>query len=267
MLVIVLIILSGGLGGVVFALASPNSYKITLPFWGKEVDTGFLGHMVIGIAGAIVTVAFIELLGLDVTTIEESINGEKIKWTQTLHLLGVGVIGGFSGLKLISGLSNKILKDIQQEVSEVKQKTIKDEATMQRLMCEMLLVGAREKIEENRYTEALTDAEKAIQMDEGPKGWGAKARALRWLGRYDEAILALDKAIELAYTLNRLGVAATLYWNRACYKALISKDIQSIIGDLDESIKLMPTFKEGILQETDLEAVINNKVFREHYEL
>lgn len=262
---ILLIICSGSMGGIIYALASPNAYTISIPLDGKEFNTGFFGHMIIGIGAAFVTIAFAQLLGLEIEKISNTSEATKeitYLLTPIIHIIGIGIIGGFSGLKIINGLSDKILKDLERDVSEVKHNT---EHNIQLLYSELLLYGAREKIEEQRYHEALCDAESAIELDEGPKAWGVKARALRWLNQIPEAIVALDKAINLATTNNRSDLLAVLLWNRACYKSLINRDINLIISDLDKSIEYNPDFKEGIIQEDDLAAAKENMTFRNHF--
>ena len=52
---------------------------------------------------------------------------------------------------------------------------------------------------ERKYEEALKKAEEMIKLDESkPLSWFSKGLALRDLGRYEEALAAFSKAVELA---------------------------------------------------------------------
>jgi hypothetical protein len=97
------IILSGAFGGFVFGLHSGNAYKIRLPITGKTIELGFLGDVLMGIAAS-VTVFFVAgaLFGLQVS--------EKVTTDSLIKMIALGVVSGFAGIRVLSGMSSKLME-------------------------------------------------------------------------------------------------------------------------------------------------------------
>lgn len=105
LLVLSIISGAGGFGGLVYGLFSRNSYKLRLPFYGKLIEIGFLGDILVGIAASI-TVFFIAgpLFSLKLTEISDP--------ECYIKIIALGVLSGFTGIRLLSGMSSKLLERI-----------------------------------------------------------------------------------------------------------------------------------------------------------
>lgn len=264
-----LIAISGGTGGLVFALATPNSHNLTIPLKGEEIDTGFIGHILIGIAAAFVVVALAQFLGIDIEFVKkQSVSGELISQpaiSTILRVFAIGIIGGFTGLKIIETVSNKLMKEVQERLEKIEQKSTADSKTLSCLIDDQRLLWANEKLNLGLYAEALNDCDDILLRFESGKVYGTKARALRGLGRLDEAIDAINKGIEALHGQVNHETLPILYWNRACYKALKNMDINDVISDIDKSLELNSEFSKDICKDPDLIPCRDNPVFKNHF--
>ncbi|PSW58779.1 hypothetical protein C0W54_21190 [Photobacterium kishitanii] len=118
-----IITLSGAIGGIVTSLDSKEGHAFSIPFSGNELHSGFIGHCFIGICGAFVGIGATLLL----TPFDLSIFWQKnIEVSALLKPLiitiSLGIIGGFSGLPIISKLSNHAIKKLESTMNEHKEK-------------------------------------------------------------------------------------------------------------------------------------------------
>lgn len=276
-----LIMVSGGLGGVIFSLESNDSHKLCIPFKGELKDSGFLGHIFIGIGGAFVAVAgSVPVFDLDLSLYDQ-VWGE---WStvkllpSTLYVIGISILGGYSGLRIISGLSNKMLDQLRKEMSEVKsgleenvmqdQERDKEINELKNSLSdsekERLLLRGAFLVETSDYADALKILNEYICLyPDEPKPWMWKARAEKRKKDIDAAIKSARKAIELRGDY-------WLYWyNLACYMSLKDQlNIPKIIEALEYSLgyakdEELDEFWECLDTDLDFELVRDASEFSE----
>ncbi|PSW59302.1 hypothetical protein C0W88_20525 [Photobacterium leiognathi subsp. mandapamensis] len=263
------ITISGAIGGIVTSLDTDKYHELSIPLTGNLLPSGFIGHSFIGVCGAFVGVGaailftplnlniFInpDQLGIphhnkEIT--KENINNilEASNILKTLIItIGLGIIGGFSGLPIISKLSNHALKKIESKVNEHNQQ-LEKQAETQKIQNHKLkneqeknkqqqqeilkqqqeIKEARDDLEYNRgmihianndYKSALECFEKIEKSNayiNTPKFWINRAFAAKRTDNVSDAMSFIDKALKIApnniYAL----------YNKLCYSCLLGKE-------------------------------------------
>ena len=289
-----LIVASGSLGGIIFSLDSPDSHKLSLPVIG-DCNSGFFGHIVIGVGGAFVAIAAsVPVLNLDLSLFDKVWTSlEDLKLLPlTLYIIGISVLGGYSGLRIISGLSHTMLKQLKKEIDEAKisseekitklsgrieentqldKKRSKEinklKISLSRSEKERLLLRGAFLVETHDYLDAIAilDEYIATYPDE-PKPLMWKARAQKRRKDIDGAISSTRKAIELRDD----------YWlypyNLACYISLKNEGTAAdIIDVLKKSLSLargeeVDEFWEYADTDVDLDSLRKTEEFKEFKE-
>jgi len=238
----------GALGGVVGGiLRSDNKVDLCSFESASKIKLGTLGDLVMGLGGAS---ALVFLFG-----------GTLLKFSpndaQSLVLLvSVSFVGGAYGRNVVEIAGEKLIRKAREEARQVA----KEEAR--------ILVGrpaaiaythaAKEMINSGDPQKALEILGTALQND--PHLVGAlveQGRALRRLGRLEEALASLNKALEIDP-----DKAEALY-NRACYNALLGRKGPAIVSDLKKAFALRPQLREWALQDPDLDSVRNEFEIKE----
>ena len=295
-----LITLFGALGGIIFSLEAPESHMLCLPSkTGGNWDSGFLGHTLIGIGGAFVAIAGaipvfdlpIQIFetGRDVITNTPPPNGVDITTNPnhsvppsllitTLYVIGISVLGGYSGLKIISGLSNTMLRKLQKDLDE---KTGSLRADMVEINNENikelsnLRIALNKSSKENTllkgsYLVSTEDYDQGlIILDDYIKSWPEEAKPYMWKGVAYKRQGEVDKAIESAIIAIKLDPQYWLYsYNLACYFSIkdgkltsrIKKAIDDAIqkADITDSIRLCEYFKS----DPDFNGIRDTKEFQ-----
>lgn len=107
-----------------------------------------------------------------------------------------------------------------------------------------------------RHEEAVTAFEKALTLD--PKRsdvWGMKATELAYQKKYDEALVNINKGIEL-----NPDYAGNIY-NRACIYCLKGDKIHAL-EDLGTAITQMPQLKQHARSDGDLKSLWEDEEFK-----
>jgi tetratricopeptide (TPR) repeat protein len=278
------------------------------PVTQSTVSEGYwLGHTLIGILGAFALVPFgIRILDLDLKPLGSDSSDFQGLLKSSLFLLSLAALGGFSGYRALSGLGkhvlDKLLKEkterieVEQEViaektealehrtSEIQQDYIKQKA-------ELALYKAKCNMSDGLYMDALANTKDFFMLHKSgvisPKdlvfGYIQQGRALKMLGRYDEALQAVGqglKAIENAFSSVETDTKTerppdryhgALLYNRACYKILAESKkkgsftdslIDEIIGDIKEALKLIEISRQYIDKDPDFDPVRSNSRFQ-----
>jgi hypothetical protein len=114
------------------------------------------------------------------------------------------------------------------------------------------------KIEVIKKSLSLLD--EALSTIETARAWGVKGNFLRDLSDQveedtnkksllNEAIQAETMALNSPFRTPEME--AILYWDRACYRALVGQSIDEVIEDIELSVSLTPSFYKDILGELD----------------
>src|SRR3989442_5536158 len=105
--IIIIIGISGTFGGFVFGLFSRKSYQIVVPFSGHTIELGALGDVLIGLATSFSVFFFAApLFNLHLQEIKDA--------DGYIKLISIGLISGFAGIKLLSGMSSKFIERIYE---------------------------------------------------------------------------------------------------------------------------------------------------------
>lgn len=255
-----ILLFSGAAGGFLNSLSGAPSYKLQIPFYQdrKTIDTGFLGHIFAGTITGVVGVFFAaKILELDIWVWDLHTSnvdaGGKICGVKRLFTISsLAILSGYLGISMISKLANAMLKQLANDVDELKKEADETKA-------DELCTRAKLQNFDNNYREAIVTVEKSISLHETPRAWGVKAKSYKLMDRCDLAISCLNKAISLDET--DPGRIAIYYWNRACYKSMQKEEPEGIVADLEMSISYAPEFEKDLKGEPDLEYIRGKEIF------
>lgn len=231
---LLIVVLASAFGGIAYGITHRTSRVFRAP-GGSEVDLGALGDAMIGVAAG-VGVFFVAgaLFG-----IELSANPTAELYLRTLAL---GILAGFAGAQLLTGLSDHVMQQVQSIDSKVE--VLRQEMRFHdQLMKAFYLLDIEPANSLSVFETVLAleqDNEKALV------GLGA---ALKRLGRINEAIEAMDRLLALNPT-SEVG-----HYNRACYKSVRGDDEESVLIDLEKAIDLLPDYRDYARREPDLESI------------
>tara|TARA_R110001599_G_C12275986_1_gene662382 strand:+ start:846 stop:1922 length:1077 start_codon:yes stop_codon:yes gene_type:complete len=288
-----LIIISGALGGFIYALSAPDSHSFKIPLNDKEYDSGFLGHVIIGIGGAFVAIAAAVLaLGLDLTVFEQiwdKTNKPNNLIPTVIYALAVSVVGGYSGLRIISSLSDAMIKKLEHDIVEIKanaeswnedskakinslsrqlSENYQEDKRREKLLAESderyQLLNGKFLIREGHPKDGSAALEKYLSKHpEDAKTWCWLGIGRKKAGELDKAIMAINKAIELEPD-------DWLYiYNLACYKTLKEQKSALVISLLRRSIDLAKDdesrteLMELLKSDSDFESIRGTEEFEE----
>lgn len=244
---ITIIAICGGSGGFVQALECDYYHKIPIPFNDKKIDSGIFGHVFIGVFGAIVAISLmIGIFGLDlkpVLNINENL-AESLKIF--FYIAAISIIGGYSGLPIISLVSNAALKKVQHEVDALKkdgQKTEEEIAELKSIVNQKdeeiaktklqgILITAHRSARSEYYHDAINDIQiKYLPfIKDNHRAYHLLAFCQKHVGDIKKAKENINKAINLKPS--RLG-----YFNYACYLTLLGEEESSIYQAIDNAWK------------------------------
>lgn len=277
-MIFALVTFGGCLGGFVHALESSDTHKLHVS--GIETDTGAWGHVFIGICGGLVALAVIlGIFGMDFSSILNS-NGASqqfIALKYTFYILAIGILGGYSGLPIISLISNAALKKVQEEVEQLKKETEKDvkdlketedklttavtafeiqlkskTEELQKVTLQSILLTAESYARSERYSEAIElIRSNYLTVDD------QEHKAYFWLALCEKRSGNLDKAMEYIQKSLSLKKSRIGYFNLACYQALKGYPVDDIISTLKLAWQEACTdfdkkhFKDGLKKDED----------------
>ncbi len=249
-----LIVLAGLLGGFIFTLSSPGSHKFRMPFSEKDIESGFLGHIVIGVGGAFVALAAsVPVFDLQLNIFDQvwsSDNKPENLIPVVLYVLAIGIVGGFSGLRIISGVSDAMLKKLKAEIESNRQYTEEEIRRVRKSVAKNYENDRelREELNEAKVHTLLLEGNFLVfsgKPDEGVEKIKEylshhpdNAKALSWLGMGYKRMEDLEKAIEYARKAIELKPDNWVYhYNLACYQALLEHQFDSVRESLQKAFE------------------------------
>lgn len=267
-----LIVIAGGLGGLVYTLSAPTSHSFRVPWHGKEFDSGFIGDIFIGICGAFVAIgAAIPVFELDVSVFElywSTSNEPQGLIKPTIFVLAIGVVGGFSGLRMISGLSDAMLQKLEKEVKNLDTELKLNSQNDQKLRNDYKLLEGRFFIVSGQAAEGVSLIQEYLEdtsNQSNSKAWCWLAIGLKRIHKIRDALDAIQKAINIE-PKNWLH-----YYNKACYQALLVSNeeisVQAVLETLKQSVRNLPLdrideVKEDIrVKDTDFNSIRDKPEF------
>jgi tetratricopeptide (TPR) repeat protein len=228
-------LLCGGfMGGFLAGQRDCLEHKVRLPVTGRRLELGILGDMLIG-AGACLAAFGIALQ----TKLLEVPNG-LVDAFWLIKLACVSVITGFAGIKLLSGISSRLVRDMEGVKESVESLGREQESMWTAIRGDSLR-------ENGRYDEAEREYRKALKLDpDNDVAAIGLAKTFRWSGRIEQAIQQLTEFID------RKPTASRAIYNRACYEALRNRSREAI-ADLTRAIQLDPYYRQYAQKDEDLD--------------
>jgi tetratricopeptide (TPR) repeat protein len=286
------IALAGGFGGFVDGLITKTEYTLRLPFtkakkgrsdvpnW-AEIDFGTFGDILIGAAaGVAIFVVAGGLLSINVADLSKTPDAY-------LRVIALGVLAGFSGLKLLGGLSRKLVEDISTKTAleTVKREMQKNtDAVVYTKEADALLNEfdadykksthhtGPEATERGKLLDgALAKYDAALTADPaGEEALRGKARAFRRKanaatdqGKSADAVTLWNKAIEILSSILALNnQSAPSYYNRSCYRHLAGQKGDDVLSDLATAIAIAPALKQYAQHDVDFTSLWGNPKFK-----
>ncbi len=165
-------------------------------------------------------------------------------------MIALGVVSGFAGIRVLSGMSSKLMEKISEIDERIDQVEKTDRVAELIRQADFLL--------DNNPDRAKIIYDKALLIDSKsePARIGL-AKALRRLNGIQDAISILSEIIELNPNAERA------YYNRSCYKNLspdYSKD--DALRDLEKAVSLFDFYREYALDDKDFEDLRDDPDFQ-----
>lgn len=254
--VVLLTIVTGSIGGII-SYWDPNV---------RTLKTGRLGHMLVGIAGAISAVAIaILIFKLDLTVFETAfISDDGVVdgiIPSAIYVLALGFIGGFSGVRLLPLLSIVALRELEKRIDDLERSDEKERKKLYELSLSDKYIKGFVNLQNNEYKIALKWFEEYLQIDpNNADAWFYKAYALKRLDLIIEAEAAAEKATELQPD------DMFNWYNLACYKHLNGVDFNEIMPIFRKCVTLVSDDEKDKLinyleTDVDLDSLRNNEDF------
>lgn len=327
-----IVFISGSLGGLIFALHADHTHQLTFPWDGKSKDTGWLGHIIIGVGGSVVAIAiFVAVMrySLDELIIVNNVEEETVqrpaissvpaslpasissstsvsastststsvsvsktdkemipsypdlksaehlyktkRLEKILFLLSIGILGGYSGLRIISGMSDAMMRKLQSELDKLeknqserdrqyqkdKKKQQEDIRSYEKKIKDLTITTEVQKGIAHYHSGNFQQAAEQLKLctDKYPdklSAWAWLASTYRQLDKLDEAIITVNKAIEISPN------HYLPYYNKACYLLLTKSSASDAFASLESAISKLSspeeraTVKATLLEDKDL---------------
>jgi tetratricopeptide (TPR) repeat protein len=204
---------------------------------------GFTGDIFIGIAASL-TIFFAAgaMFGLKLDN--------PITVDLFIKIVALGVLSGFAGIRLLSGMSSKLLEKLS-EMDDRLDKVEKSDKISELLRQADFLLN-------NNPDRALIIYDKALIIDpENEPALIGKAKALRRQKKLGEAIDLLSEIIK------RNPKAERAYYNRACYKNLSNNHSkEEALADLRTAISLFAWYHDYAQDDKDFMNLWNDPDFK-----
>lgn len=236
--------LSGGFGGFAFGISTQSVYSLKVPFSNKSIKMGFLGDIFVGIASSI-AILFLAVPLLNLRLIDNQ------NYEDYLKLIPLGIISGFSGIRLLSGMSINLIEKITTIDKRIELVEIREKADSFLRHAEFLRTN-------KRFDQAFIFYKKALEINPNNElAAVGLAKAFRQKKMWGKAIDALSSLIKLNPQAERA------YYNRACYKNLsnqYSKEV--VLEDLNKAISLFDYYKSYSKEDEDFKNLYDDLDFK-----
>lgn len=267
-----LAIVFGGLGGLAAHFVyggRPQAQGLSHPTISVENDQRLLGwqSVFIGSIGALGFLFFVLAVGG---------LGAESGFEEKVRLISTSVIAGFGARRLLPNMVGNLEKQmaqVAQKADRAASEAHSAERQSDRLEVNINLKEAAQKTASAKTrSKAIAEAKKLIAANNASSAtWVALARVFRWDGKIETAIVTLDQGLTAIEQGDVDGDnLAVLYYNRACYRALMYEDASSasekakLIADLEHFFSLTEDPKkeaEIIFEDADWSALVDDPDF------
>lgn len=237
-----LVVGSGGFGGVVGGLIRHDNELKLCSLNSGSLKAGVIGDVIVGVGGA-GAVSF-----LFAGTLQFNPADEK----SVLLLISVSLVAGAFGRSVVETAGEYMLQQARK-VAKAEAKSAVDVAG-----AKTLTLYANIWTNEGRFDMALETADQAIAADPNfPPAYVARGRALKRLGKLEDALATVRKAIDVAPNY------ATAWFNSSCYKCLLERPLEEVLNDLRKAIELDPVNAEDAKTDEDFERIRGESQFKD----
>ena len=237
----------------------------------KRVELGWFGDVLMGLAGAVVTLLIVPALGLD---FEVTLNTNAVT-----KLIALGLVGGFAGRRLLPSMANNLGKrvdELSETVLETQEQvqTAKREAA-ERAQLESELRAALACQNKSAYDRAMVHYENALEVDpENTEARSGLACMKVYLSKRDRDPKLVVEALEMLDVLvQETPNSEPLRYNRAWARHvhdLMSRAAnlepcwgdEKVLEDLEHAIKLMPEGRDYLRNDESFESLKEHARFR-----
>lgn len=272
---LVWILCSGAFGGFVNGLMIKRSYCIRWPKSGNQTELGSFGDILIGAAASVAVFSIAgSLLNIDLSKY-------FIHEDDYLKVIALSILSGYSGIRILHGLSEKYVMELAGKAAEEKSKeqiinfTAQYAATSMEIKAGSHLLNVYDKTKNNDSLEmASLKFNMAIATDSSnDEAWNGlgrvkkrKALQARDAAKIDEEKVYWQQAIDIfSKIIQRSPNTYSAYYNRACCKNLSGDSIDEVILDLAKAIKINLYCKDLAKIDDDFKNLreTNNQKFNE----
>jgi hypothetical protein len=268
---------AGAFGGFVDGLVAGRPYAFR---WNKKtVDIGSLGDILVGAAA-----------GLAIFTVATAVFKISLTELQTtdmfVRVVAWGVLSGFAGLRILQGMSEKLVKDIATKAAEdaVKKSVVQDIETEVNIKDAEALLAKYDIAIHSGWLQAgqaeamklLEDAkfkfELALQHQRNnelalrgtAKIYKRMAEVEKNKGNIRAEKDNWDKAIAILTTITDASPSASVaFYNLACYKQLSGVSLTEVISCLRRAIEVAPVLKSYARSDADFIGIANKQEFKD----
>ena len=256
------IIVGGLCGGLTYALRGGERYGLKLP--GRmdnteKLDPGFVGDVFVGLMAGCLGMGF----GIWTKVLVGSFDVDHQPFVELVFVnFAIAYACGFLGLKLVKGISEQVFREEVMKLDNIEKRVEASEADTSYNKAEGLCDAGQFEVAHTYYRKTAT-----LDPKGATRALIGMGRALRGQGMLGEAISVLDQAIGLREKEPEKHRIPVAYWNRACYRALIANnadvELDKILADLREAVRLQPAFVHDLTADRDLTGLQENHKFKQ----
>jgi hypothetical protein len=269
------IALAGSFGGFVHALESDKTHIIKIPFHGGLADSGIWGHIFIGICGAFVAIAVVlAIFGFDIEPLVDKSKFGATSIKLMFYIAGISIVGGYSGLPIISLISNAALKKVQRQVEALENSDIEKSIELKKVSSDFAAIQAELHAKESELKEVTAKSVLLTAESHAKNGFFLEAieiilseylpehsddpKAYHWLALCEKRRGNLQSALNYVNKSIALKKSRLAYFNFACYKNLLDFPKSEVYSALRSAWQYADTemdrkrFLSGLKDDEDL---------------
>jgi tetratricopeptide (TPR) repeat protein len=237
----IILLFAGLVGGCVAAQRDCSEHKIRLPRTGRRLELGIIGDALIGATTSLA------MYGAAVASTLISVPQDSDPHL-FLKLGSFGIITGFAGIQLLSGISSSLVRDVQGVKERVQSLELREKSLSKTIRADFLRENDRFEESEKEFSEALR-----LDPDNDLAVIGL-AKVFRRLNRLDQAVQLLTEFIDRSPSSSRA------IYNRACYKLLLGQRSDAI-SDLKRAAQISPDYCEYAKKDQDFASLWSDPEF------
>lgn len=237
----IILLFTGLVGGCVAAQRDCSEHKIRLPGTGRRVELGVIGDALIGATTSLAT------YGVAVASTLITVPPDNDPHL-SLKLGSFGIITGFAGIQLLSGISSSLVRDVQGVKDRVQSLELREKSLSKTIRADFLR-------ENDRFDEAEKEFNEALKLDpDNDLAVIGLAKVFRKKSKLDQAVQLLTEFID------RSPHSSRAIYNRACYELLLGRR-SNALSDLNLATQISPDYCEYAQNDPDFASLRSDPEF------